>query len=178
MRRLLALPLLALSLAACSDGVHPAALAPATTAPASSAPATSAPVVTETPAPEATPSAKPAPRTYDSKHFFTPSGGISCSVSDIGAVCEAKDHTWDLPPKPKDCYLDWGGMVEVRRTEKAELACAGDTGFGVPPEPVLAYGDSITMGDFRCTSARTGVTCANTETKHGFQVSRSSYRLY
>jgi|GEM_PF-2396847 len=42
---------------------------------------------------------------------------------------------------------------------------------------VLPYGKTLIAGDFRCTTATTGVTCTNTRTTHGFRISQSAVKL-
>lgn len=169
-RTLFALPLL-LAAVACG-GTAPSAPPAATGPSAVTTPAVQAAAKTTPAKAKAKAAAAPV------RQFWSPSGGITCFLSPVAAVCEAADHTWDLPPKPADCDLDWGGMVEVRKTGAAAVVCAGDTGFGVPPSRTLAYGDALAAGDFRCTSARAGMTCENRATKHGFTVSRAAYTAY
>ena len=51
--------------------------------------------------------------------------------------------------------------------------CHGTRCIGNPPErdPTLAYGRSVSLGQFRCTSRLTGVTCLGRS--GGFTISRS-----
>ena len=37
----------------------------------------------------------------------------------------------------------------------------------------LRYGNTLTAGNFRCTSAADGLTCTNTVSGHGFTISRA-----
>ena len=53
--------------------------------------------------------------------------------------------------------------------------CAGDTAMG--GTEVLDYDTSIRRGDYRCDSARTGVTCRNQATGAGFRLSRASVEV-
>ena len=68
---------------------------------------------------------------------------------------------------------DWGASAEV--TSKARLTCRGDANNS---GPVLAYGHSTQRGNFACLSERTGMTCVNKKTGHGFKVNRASYSLF
>jgi len=43
---------------------------------------------------------------------------------------------------------------------------------------VLPYGKTLTAGDFSCTSEKSGVTCTNTRTTHGFRISQSAVKLF
>ncbi|MCZ8381585.1 hypothetical protein O6P37_22185 [Mycobacterium sp. CPCC 205372] len=38
----------------------------------------------------------------------------------------------------------------------------------------LAYGDSITAGTLRCEAAEAGVSCRDSESRHGFSLSREA----
>ncbi len=43
---------------------------------------------------------------------------------------------------------------------------------------VLPYGKTLIAGDFRCTTATSGVTCTNSRTQHGFRISQSEVKLF
>lgn len=43
---------------------------------------------------------------------------------------------------------------------------------------VLPYGKTLIAGDFRCTTATTGVTCTNSRTQHGFRISQYELKLF
>ena len=42
----------------------------------------------------------------------------------------------------------------------------------------LPYGDSITAGMLRCEVAEAGASCRDSESGHGFSLSREAYRLF
>ena len=109
--------------------------------------------------------------------FTSPTGNIACSMGGANAVCEIREHTFDSPPTPSDCELDFGTMVAVEGRQPARFLCHGDTGFGAT-DSVLAYGDSLTNGMATCTSRESGMTCTSADGGHGFELSRGSYRLY
>jgi hypothetical protein len=97
-------------------------------------------------------------------------------MTPTSATCDLRERSWEPPPPPADCELDYGQGTYVDDTG-AGLTCAGDTPF-VPDSPVLAYGTGWVLGDVRCVSARDGVTCENTATGRGFAVSRDRYQLF
>ena len=111
--------------------------------------------------------------------FRSPSGNIGCSLSDdagsSGARCDIGEHTWSSPPRPADCELDYGSGLSIS-DGLADFTCAGDTVLG--SGHVLAYKASIRFGAFVCDSDESGVTCSNTSTKHGFFLSRATYRVF
>lgn len=43
---------------------------------------------------------------------------------------------------------------------------------------VLAYGRTIRLGPFACTSRVTGMTCTSTASRHGFSISRERQRTF
>lgn len=119
--------------------------------------------------------APPAAAKY--KGFETPSGNIGCYVDTTGgARCDIAERDWRPPPRPASCELDYGQGISVNRSGRGHFLCAGDTALGAGP--VLAYGKSVSAGRYTCTSRRSGVTCRNGRSGHGFFISRASYRLF
>jgi hypothetical protein len=165
----------AASSTATSSAPTPAAAAPSAV-PSAASPATAEPSAT---APSPSPTAT-EPELVDVEGdlaaFRTPSDNIGCSMTPTSATCDLRERSWEPPPRPADCELDYGQGTFVDDTG-AGLTCAGDTPF-VPDSPVLAYGTGWVLGDVRCVSARDGVTCENTATGRGFAVSRDRYRLF
>jgi hypothetical protein len=110
--------------------------------------------------------------------FKTPSGNIGCIYAtgpdylrcDIGSGLKPK------PPHPQDCGEDYGDSVSMRKTGRPSYVCHGDTARD-PHAKVVAYGSTITVGPFRCTSKTSGLTCRNASS-HGWFLSRQSYRLF
>jgi hypothetical protein len=107
--------------------------------------------------------------------FATPSGNILCAMNaDSGVRCDIGEVEWTPPPKPADCEFDWGSHLQLE--EEASFACVSDTPFDEQPE-VVPYGTSVRQGIYTCEVERSGVTCRNTETGAGFEVSRGGYEL-
>jgi Family of unknown function (DUF6636) len=111
------------------------------------------------------------------KQFATPSGNIGCIMGGGAVRCDIREKSWQAPPKPSWCDVDWGYGVAVGRKGRASFVCAGDTVFE-PGEPVLGYGERQIKNRFRCTSKRKGMRCVNTKNKHGFFLSRQSVRVF
>ena len=112
--------------------------------------------------------------------FNSPSGNIGCIVgTSYGARCDIKSKDWSRGPRPAGCpkEVDWGQGLIVGRTGKGHIVCAGDTALS-NGGPKLAYGDSKTVGRFKCTSRTSGMTCKNTLNGHGFFLSKQKYRLF
>jgi hypothetical protein len=145
------------------------------------------------PTAQATPSAaKAAPDTgyavvpVDLKftHFASPSGNIECVITSSGdgelvarsVRCDIDARDWSSPPRPTDCDLDYGHAILIGVGQPAQFLCAGDTTIGSGGEP-LAYGEAISAGRLRCDSTRSGITCRDVESGHGFTISRQSYQL-
>jgi hypothetical protein len=138
----------------------------------SAAPSTTA--ATKTPRTTTT-GAAPAPPDGGLTFFSLPSGNIGCSIdAGFGVRCDILEADWELPPRPASCPLDWIPGV-VLGSEAQVGICAGDTAMG--GTEVLDYDTSIRRGDYRCDSARTGVTCRNQATGAGFRLSRASVEV-
>ncbi|MFN8108448.1 MAG: DUF6636 domain-containing protein [Thermoleophilia bacterium] len=111
-------------------------------------------------------------------NFRTPSGNIGCDMRPNEVRCDVLQHTYTAPPKPASCDFDWGGAFVVRKHGRGRPVCYSDT--VVPPpgrKHTVGYGTSVYRNGFRCTVARTGVTCTNADA-HGFAVSRQAFRLF
>jgi hypothetical protein len=105
------------------------------------------------------------------ERFQSPTRNIGCAITKQGVRCDIGERSWDPPPKPRSCELDWGHGLQLRRRGSARFVCAGDTTLGVGR--VLRYGSSIRVGRFRCVSRRKGIRCANSRNRHGFFLSRA-----
>lgn len=118
---------------------------------------------------------------FGSVFFTSPSGRISCAMTDDDDVndarCDIRDATFTPPRKPADCDLDWGQAVSLQPDDAAGFACVGDTvaqGDGV----VLGYGEGVVLGGIICFSRESGMTCRTTgPPDHGFTLSRARYSL-
>jgi hypothetical protein len=108
--------------------------------------------------------------------FSSPSGNIGCAIGKPGARCDIAKRSWRPPPKPRRCALDWGQGLSIARHGRGRYVCAGDTTLG--SRRVLAYGEEIRRGRFRCVSRRSGIRCVNRRTGHGFLISRERARRF
>jgi hypothetical protein len=108
--------------------------------------------------------------------FVSPSGNIGCYLDKVVARCDIARTTWQPPPAPSDCELDWGSGVVVDRMQEATFTCAGDTVFG--SRDTLAYGGSLRAGDFVCSSHNKEMRCENTKSGHGFTLAVEQYDLF
>ena len=113
------------------------------------------------------------------KTFRTPSKNIACAfypASITGRAVFRCDLLSGLKPKPKQhCDVDWTGASMGPRG-KAGPTCAGDTVYD-RSAPILAYGRTWSYGGIVCTSRTSGLTCRNGD-KHGFFLSRDSWRVF
>ncbi|MGE5272665.1 MAG: DUF6636 domain-containing protein [Verrucomicrobiota bacterium] len=111
--------------------------------------------------------------------FRTPSGNIRCAYEHYGFApidlrCDILTGIKPLPPRPKNCDLDWGVGYAMGQRGPARVLCAGDT-VSSPTAPVLAYGTTRQFGVFRCTSTRAGLRCVNSTGNGFFLSTRHSY---
>ncbi len=112
--------------------------------------------------------------------FRSPTGNIHCAMYTWAGGAEARCDVLELTPsyrkRPAGCDLDWGHSFAVGATGKGVLACVGDS-VQDPGNPVLPYGQAVSLGGISCVSAKTGMTCTNAE-GHGFSVARAKQRLF
>jgi hypothetical protein len=122
----------------------------------------------------------PEPTGKHGPHYFqTPSKNIGCYLSANSVRCDIRERSWSPPPKPKFCIkagVDWGQGIGVGEKKKAGFTCAGDTVLGGPE--LLGYGQTAQRGSVVCLSSRAGMACENSDTDHGFFLSRERYRIY
>lgn len=114
------------------------------------------------------------------KQFQTPTHNIGCYLSrqQGGSVrCDIREHSWNAPPKPDYCDVDWGGGLQVGSKRRGSIVCAGDTVLD-PGSPVLPYGKVSEVARIVCRSNEGGVRCLNFDTGHGFFLSRQRYDLF
>lgn len=110
------------------------------------------------------------------KGFESPSHNIGCILTEQGARCDIRDHSWPLPKKPKSCEFDYGGSLFIGRQGRGEYGCVSDSAMGAGP--VLPYGERIRKGRFVCRSEEAGVRCVNRRNGHGFFLSKQRVRLF
>ncbi len=111
-------------------------------------------------------------------YFQVPSGNIHCAASSLyGLDCEIGTIAAKIPPRPKDCDLDWGYRFMMSTTGISKRGCYGDTIGRDPKHPVLAYGKMWRSQEFSCLSKRTGLTCQN-QSGHGWNLSKGKQQLF
>ncbi|HEY6793691.1 MAG TPA: DUF6636 domain-containing protein [Kineosporiaceae bacterium] len=104
--------------------------------------------------------------------FTTPTKNIGCMI-DAGQVrCDIRSRTWQAPPRPADCTLDYGNGVTLGNGS-AGYVCAGDTTLD-PDAAVLPYGAAVRAGDLVCVSTPAFLACRNLATGHGFALSKET----
>ena len=113
-------------------------------------------------------------------YFHTPSDNIHCVLMSgdfEGARCDMLALTQSFPKRPVDCDLDWGDAFEIGATDRqGHVVCHGDTVIS-PDSMELGYGASATLGEFTCTSQKTGMTCTNAR-GHGFSIARARQTVF
>src|SRR5687768_11650673 len=173
---LVAAALVAATLSACGSDDDDAATTAGATTTTAEATATTAPQPDKPaadPGPGQKPPPEPAPQELTT--FSTPSGNIGCAMDTAHVRCDIRDRSWEPPPEPADCELDFGHGIELGSDGKPSFVCAGDTTLGAAD--VLEYGQTSRVGPFRCVSAAAGITC-QADDGHGFFLSKQAYELY
>lgn len=152
-------------------GLHTGGPAPAPVPPVASGRHSTAP--TPSPSPTSSPTVVQAGDTT----FASPSGDITCRMGAGWVTCDEAQMSWALSRADlASCGQSALAGLALPSDGKATFDCRTDV-LVPDPQRVLAYGQSITLGDITCASATTGVTCTNNRTGHGFFVSRQSYRM-
>jgi hypothetical protein len=108
--------------------------------------------------------------------FSSPTKNIGCYIDASNVRCDIRKRSWKPPRAPRKCELDYGQGINLSAGKKPSFVCAGDTALGPPKK--LPYGQAIVAGALRCDSKHSGMTCRDTNTRHGFTLSRESYRLF
>ncbi|MEO6299693.1 MAG: DUF6636 domain-containing protein [Paracoccaceae bacterium] len=113
-------------------------------------------------------------------YFHSPTGNINCALMSgdyAGVRCDMKSFTPNFRNPPADCDLDWGDSFGIGPNERrGSLLCHGDTVID-PGSMELGYGASATLGEFTCTSEKSGMTCTNAR-GHGFAISKAKQKLF
>ena len=112
--------------------------------------------------------------------FQSPTGNIHCAMYTFDgrteARCDLRSYTPTYTKRPAGCEQDWGMAFGVGAAGKGELLCVGDT-VRDPGNPVLPYGEAVSLGGISCVSAKTGMTCTNAE-RRGFSVAKAKQKLF
>lgn len=114
---------------------------------------------------------RPAPSgAADGTSFSAPSGNIHCQLGGDAVACTIDEHSFSAPDGCDD-----GTTVTVSSSGSSEPDCGSSVGS---QSASLGYGQSMTNGDFACTSAESGIECWSVETGNGFTLARENLDLY
>jgi hypothetical protein len=127
-------------------------------------------------------SAAPASAAFSFKAFRSQTGNIRCAGTgdlktgkDMSLRCDIMSHTWKAPKQSKPCIEgDYGSTLGMSRRSGAKFVCVSDA---IDPTRLLKYGRLWRFGPFACRLKTTGLRCVNAA-KHGWSVSRTSYRRF
>lgn len=115
---------------------------------------------------------------YGAGYFFmSPSRNLSCGFLppqlDSTTGCQAWVKVANFPP----CDAKMSAATPAISFEKGKRATAYCLNQGVfsAGTKVLAYGQRLTVNGVTCTSRRTGVTCIDQQTGHGFTAAREAF---
>ena len=98
------------------------------------------------------------------------------SISSAISVRSLREYAPSYTKAPPNCEYDWGMSFAVDATGKGYLACVSDSMVD-PGNPVLPYGQAVSLGGISCVSAKTGMTCTNAA-GHGFSVAKARQKLF
>lgn len=114
----------------------------------------------------------------DLRQVRSPSGNIWCSL-EYGIECQVRENDYEPVPRPEDCNLDWTDREFAVGDTGLPFrgTCRGDTSYSGEP-PVLPYGRTTLVENRACKSSEEAMVCWNTDSRHGFRLSRASYDLF
>ncbi|GAA2182573.1 hypothetical protein GCM10009785_22400 [Brooklawnia cerclae] len=106
----------------------------------------------------------------------TPSENIGCDLSVEDVTCGIAEHTFPDPSEDPAGQPSWRVTVRLGTTGAATSVSrsgllANEAADNVQ---ILAYGQSVVLGEFVCLSQEANLTCWNTTTGHGFMLARDA----
>lgn len=112
--------------------------------------------------------------------WLTPSGNVACAIlydaKGSGTLeCRAAEHSWS---GSGISITDEGTPQPTPPNEATFRAGQVLAGSSTATIGVLPYGHFVHIGDFRCVSLDTGLTCENWESRHGFTISKSKLETH
>ena len=152
----------ATALAACSSSPSPPTSSPTTTTTSAATPTTTRSTTSSAPQTSGT----LVPQTSTGTEFFSPSKNISCEIdANFGPSAITSTLCLTIAP-PKSVTLGADGTL----TECTGVTCLSNAGENTP---TLAYGMSITLEPFTCSSSTAGIKCTLAD-GDGFLISSSA----
>jgi hypothetical protein len=115
--------------------------------------------------------------------FQAPSGNIFCNLAIFDGTshvrCDLINFDYpDIPPTPCENGDHHAGTASLDGNGVGVVGgCVSDTVIDTSAV-VLPYGSRAGVGDVVCHAAEDGVTCGNLVTGHGFQVARTTHRVF
>ncbi|WGW13371.1 hypothetical protein LWF01_06290 [Saxibacter everestensis] len=111
------------------------------------------------------------------ERFTSPSGNISCQISQDGSArCDIRDASFDPPEKPADCSGAFGKSITAA-SNTVQFTCVTDPVDG-SDAPELGYGQKKSVKGVTCSSAKTGMTCTSDATGRGFTLAKQKYEIF
>lgn len=111
--------------------------------------------------------------------FQSPTGNIHCGIHEKAgtlAVCDMREFSASYSAPSCD-YPGMSRMFAVSESRESFLGCYEDGSQIRADNPVLDYGESVSLGGISCVSSKPGITCTNAEGR-GFHVARAKQRLF
>lgn len=108
--------------------------------------------------------------------FASPSGNIVCAITSADVTCSIAQLN-QQPAPVEGCEGTVGYRVTLSaETGEVSLPCVPADAQPKPAEPStqkLEYTQSVTQGQFTCTSADTGMSCKDDTTGKGFSIAKA-----
>jgi hypothetical protein len=114
-------------------------------------------------------------------------GAVGCSRAPSAGSATFQSPSGNIVCRIEQSHVVAGGGIAaclVRSSQQGAIVQGGKglrLGSGTITNPtgrILAYGNSLKIGAFGCSSTPAGMTCRNSITSHGFFASRAKVRLF
>lgn len=107
--------------------------------------------------------------------IVSPSGNITCEVSEERARCLVSSFDFNPPVPPDNCtWNGYGSAVEVDE-EGSRLSCE-ENDVDTSDAQTLDYGEELTVGDVTCASSESGIRCEKAAS--GFTIARAGISTF
>lgn len=112
--------------------------------------------------------------------FASPSRNISCEIFEKQVSCAIAELN-QQPAPVEGCDGATGYVVSIDAEGEVALPCVGSADMPKKAPKKLdqvAYGESVTEGDFTCSSKQDGMYCQHDPTGKGFSLARAGVGTY
>jgi hypothetical protein len=118
-------------------------------------------------------------------HFITADRNVECEMVDprstignVTCVLHSKGYTTRGDLDNHGLTAHYHPQWILQSSRPVEEGPSRREVHGPNPPRILRYGQTLKLGNFRCTSRPAGLTCASVHSKHGFLLSTTQQRIF